>query len=103
MRKGNSETGTLVMLPKFTGGDVRPIIASMVNPALGWLGLEERIKVDSFRMVEGAPWAGGSVSQRPRRPSQLPRTSHGQGACEKGELGCSGSSGRTEIGEGNAI
>ena len=55
MRKGNSETGTLVMLPKFTGGDVRPIIASMVNPALGWLGLEERIKVDSFRMVEGAP------------------------------------------------
>mmetsp|Transcript_74118 Transcript_74118/g.211600 ORF Transcript_74118/g.211600 Transcript_74118/m.211600 type:complete len:263 (+) Transcript_74118:337-1125(+) len=55
VRKGNSETGTLMMLPKFTGGDVRPIIASMVNPALGWLGLEERIKVDSFRMMDGAP------------------------------------------------
>lgn len=53
--RGEPEKGTVVMAPKWSGGDIRLLLDESVQPGLRYLGLSGDIVVDGFTMTDGAP------------------------------------------------
>jgi hypothetical protein len=47
--------GTLMLLPKYSAGDIKAFVEDRVRPALGWLGLGRDVLVEGYRMSQGAP------------------------------------------------
>lgn len=47
--------GSLLLFPKFSGGDIRTVLNSEIRPVLTWLGLGEDVLVKGYRMSQGSP------------------------------------------------